>query len=150
MENQHKNTATLIHLSSLVQYCIPLSNFILPIVIWSINKHKSAYVDAQGKQVINFQLSVFLYTFILALIAIPIFLITFLSNATGSASFNCDNFEIHNFDFNNHSGMIMTGIFTLMLFGFMKIAEFFLIIYAALKTSNGDDFKYPATIQFIK
>ncbi len=32
----------------------------------------------------------------------------------------------------------------------MKAAEFFLIIYATIRTANGEFFKYPITINFIK
>jgi uncharacterized Tic20 family protein len=30
------------------------------------------------------------------------------------------------------------------------VAEFFLIIYASIKASNGEKYKYPLTIPFIK
>ena len=55
----NKNTATLIHLSALSQYIFPFGNFIFPILIWSAVKDKSEYLNEQGKQVINFQLSLF-------------------------------------------------------------------------------------------
>ncbi len=93
METNIKNTATLIHLSSLSQYFIPFGNFILPLIIWSTNKDKSEYVDTQGKQVINFQLSLFLYAVVLSLIAIPILFVTVLKNVPFSDIIN-DNDEV--------------------------------------------------------
>ena len=71
--SNEKNTATFIHLSSLLQYIIPFGNYIFPIVIWSAKKEESEFVDYNGKQVLNFQLSIFTYTIITCLIAIPIF-----------------------------------------------------------------------------
>jgi uncharacterized Tic20 family protein len=58
------NTAALLHLSSLTQYFIPFGNYIFPILIWSAKKKESAFIDASGKSVLNFQLSMFLYTLI--------------------------------------------------------------------------------------
>jgi uncharacterized Tic20 family protein len=151
METNSKNsTAALINLSTLTQYFIPFGNFLFPIIIWSTTRDKSEYVNEQGKQTINFQLSLFLYTFVLALIAIPIALVTFFNNVSFNAIINNDDLFFENFDFSNLTGVITIAISAIALFIFMKIAEFFLIIYASVKTSNGDNFKYPLTIPFIK
>jgi uncharacterized Tic20 family protein len=151
METNSKNsTAALINLSTLTQYFIPFGNFLFPIIIWSTTRDKSEYVNEQGKQTINFQLSLFLYTFVLALIAIPIVLVNFFNNVSFNAIINNDNLFLENFDFSNMTGVITIAISAIALFIFMKIAEFFLIIYASVKTSNGDNFKYPLTIPFIK
>ena len=151
METNSKNsTAALINLSTLTQYFIPFGNFLFPIIIWSTTRDKSDYVNEQGKQTINFQLSLFLYTFVLALIAIPIVVISFFNNVSFNAIINNDDLFFENFDFSNMTGVITIAISAIALFIFMKIAEFFLIIYASVKTSNGDNFKYPFTIAFIK
>ena len=151
METNSKNsTAALINLSTLSQYFIPFGNFIFPIIIWSTTRDKSEYVNEQGKQTINFQLSLFLYSFVLALIAIPIVLITFFNNVSFNAIINNDDLFFDNMDFSHMTGVITIAISVIALFIFMKIAEFFLIIYASVKTSNGDNFKYPFTIAFIK
>ena len=148
--NSKNNTAALINLSTLTQYFIPFGNFIFPIVIWTTARDKSDYVNEQGKQTINFQLSLFLYTLILALIAIPIVVISFFNNVSFNAIINNDDIFFDNFDFSNMTGVLTIAISAICLFIFMKIAEFFLIIYASVKTSNGDNFKYPFTITFIK
>jgi uncharacterized protein len=151
METNSKNsTAALINLSTLTQYFIPFGNFIFPIVIWSTTKDKSEYVDQQGKETINFQLSLFLYSFILALIAIPILVVTIFNNTSFYAVINEEDLFLENFDFSNMTGALTIAISAIFLFIFMKVAEFFLTIYASVKTSNGDDFKYPFTIPFIK
>jgi len=148
--NSNKNTATLIHLSTLTQYFIPFGNYIFPIVIWSTTRDKSNYVNAQGKQAINFQLSLFLYTLALAAIAIPVFVVTVLQNTSFDAVIDSDDFLIKNLNMGNVSGLVTIGIMAAIIFVFMKIAEFFLIIYASVKTSNGETFKYPLTIPFLK
>jgi len=148
--NSNKNTATLIHLSTLTQYFIPFGNYIFPIIIWSTQREKSEYVNAQGKQTINFQLSLFVYTLILALIAIPIFCVTVLRSMSFDTFIDGGDFMIRNLNLQHVSGMVTLLVMAVLVFVAMKVAEFFLIIYAAVKTSNGEDFKYPLTIPFIK
>ncbi|MBF4492764.1 DUF4870 domain-containing protein [Flavobacterium sp. JLP] len=145
-----KNTATFTHLSTLTQYIIPFGNYIFPILIWTSYKDKSEFVNHHGKQTLNFQLSLLLYTLVLALIAIPIFLTVFLQNIPMEAVFNDENFVIRNFDFQGNIGLISIGLTAVLLFGLLKFVEFFLVIYASIKASNGELYKYPLTIPFIK
>jgi len=151
MENTtEKNTATFTHLSTLTQYFIPFGNYIFPILIWTSQKDKSEFVNHHGKQTLNFQLSLLLYTLILALIAIPIFITVFLQNLPMEAVFNDEDFIIRNFNFEGNIGLLSVGATAVLLFGVLKVVEFFLVIYASIKTSNGELYKYPLTIPFIK
>lgn len=144
------HTAAFINLSTLTQYFIPFGNFIFPVVIWSAHKDKSDYVEQQAKQTINFQLSLFMYSCILALVAIPTFLVTILKNTHLNARLEGGDFTLTDFNFSDVQGWLTVGIMSVLLFMLLKVAEFFLIIYASVKTANGDDFKYPITIQFLK
>jgi len=145
-----KNLAAFTHLSTLSQYCIPFGNYIFPILIWSSKKDKSEFIDHHGKQALNFQLSMFLYTLTLGLIALPIILATIFSKVPLNAIINDDDFIINNFSVENISGIIIVAIVAVLAFIGLKVAEFFLIIYASLKASNGERYKYPLTIPFIK
>ncbi len=140
------NTAALIHLSALTQYIIPFGNFIFPLIIWSASKERSEYVDRQGKEAVNFQLSIFVYTMVLALIAIPIFIGVCINNS----ELNNYHYELNEFDFHNVTGLIAVAVSAAALFFVLLAAQFFLVIYATVKTSSGDEFRYPATIRFIK
>jgi len=65
------------HLFALGGFIIPLGNIIGPLVAWLIKKDEYPFVDDQGKESLNFQISILLYLIIsgiLALIAIGIFL----------------------------------------------------------------------------
>ena len=148
--NSNHTTAAFINLSSLSQYFIPLGNFIFPIIIWSTKKESSEYVNQQGKETINFQLSLFLYTLLLALIAVPIFLVTLFKTINFEIVMENEDLFFENLKFENLSGLIIIGIVAVVILGFMKVAEFFLIIYASVQTSKGENFKYPLTIPFIK
>lgn len=146
----NKNLATITHLSSLSQYCIPFGNYIFPIVIWSSNKDKSEFIDFNGKQVINFQMSMFLYSLVLAMIAIPIILITIFSNVPIDTIIDDRVFIRDHLSFENITGSAIAAIVAIILFVSLKVAEFFLIIYASVKASTGEKFQYPLTISFIK
>ena len=148
--NNQKNLATFTHLSTLSQYCIPFGNYIFPILIWSTNKDKSEFIDHHGKQAINFQLSMLLYSLVLAIIAIPIFIVTVFSNIPLNTIINDEDFMVNHFSIENLTGIVIVAIIAILLFVSLKVAEFFLIIYASVKASNGEQYKYPLTIPFIK
>jgi len=146
----NKNLATFTHLSALSQYCIPFGNYIFPILIWSSNKAKSEFIDFNGKQILNFQLSMFLYSLVLAMIAIPILLLTIFSTIPSEVIFNENVVMENHFSTENITGIVIVAIVAILLFVVLKVAEFFLIIYASVKASNGEKFEYPLTISFIK
>ncbi len=145
-----KNLATFIHLSVLSQYFIPFGGFIFPILIWTSKKDQSEFIDYNGKQVINFQLSFFLYTLILALIAVPIFIATVLNTVPFETLINEYNFRHYQFNIDNSSNILTVAIVAIVLLAGLKIAEFLLIIHASIKTSNGEKYQYPLSIPFLK
>lgn len=145
-----KNTAAFTHLSTLTQYFIPFGNYIFPIFIWSTKKDKSEFVDYNGKQVLNFQLSLLLYSILLALFSIPIFITTIFNSMSFNELINNHESFLNHINTENNITLITLGILAVLLFIILKILEFFLIIYATVKTSNGELFKYPLTISFIK
>jgi uncharacterized Tic20 family protein len=145
-----RNTATLTHLSALSQFFIPFGNFIFPILIWSTKKDKSEFVNHHGKQELNFQLSLLMYTLILWAIAIPIFIFTFLQNMSFTTFINENDLSFTDLNLGDNIGIITFGIIALLLYGLLRVAELFLIIYASIKASNGEKYNYPLTIRFIK
>lgn len=48
------------HLSSLVGYVIPFGNLVGPLIVWQIKKDESAFIADQGKEALNFQITVML------------------------------------------------------------------------------------------
>lgn len=61
--------AMLCHLSALVGFVIPFGNIIAPLIIWVIKKDEYPLVADQGKEAVNFQISMTIY-FIAAVILI--------------------------------------------------------------------------------
>lgn len=150
LTNTEKNWATLTHIGAFGQYLFPLGNFIIPIIIWSSKKNESEFIDNNGKQCINFQLSVFLYSLILGAIFVPAFFITILSHITFNELIHDRHFIIQDLNFSENVGLITTGAIAIFFLVCLKIAEFFLIIQAAVKTANGERYSYPLTLKFMK
>jgi uncharacterized Tic20 family protein len=79
----HTSTAMFCHLSALSVWCgLPLGNIILPLVIWSLKRTESEFIDTAGKESLNFQLSMTIYSifaFLLVFVLIGIPLLVFLS-----------------------------------------------------------------------
>jgi uncharacterized Tic20 family protein len=146
----NKNLATLTHLSVLSQYFIPFGNYIFPILIWNSNKCKSEFINYTSKQVLNFQLSVFLYSMVLALICIPILLLSIFNMISLDVIFNEEIITLNHFNAGNITGIVIVAVIALLLIVAIKVIEFLLIIYASVKASNGEKFEYPLTIPFIK
>jgi uncharacterized Tic20 family protein len=105
--------AMFCHLAGLAGYIMPVAgNIIGPLILWQIKKDEYPFVDEQGKEAVNFQISMSLY----ALISIPLF-------------------------------FVCIGPFLLAAVG---IVDLVLLIIATIKANNGEHYRYPLTIRFIK
>ena len=147
LDNHQKNIATFIHLSTFCRFFIPFGNFLGPIVLWVANKDKSEFIDANGKAIINFQISILLYVVIIGIVTIPFFVFKLL-NGLDFIDFNgFTNFSI---DIGKPSSLLYIGgtLGVLAIMGF--IIELVLIIIASLKARDGEVYRYPLTINFLK
>ena len=68
---EERQWALFAHLSALIGYIIPFGSIIGPLVIWQIKKNEMPFVDDQGKEALNFQITIA----ILAIISILLILI---------------------------------------------------------------------------
>ncbi len=50
--------AMLVHLSALTGFFIPFGNLVGPLVVWQLKKADMPFVDEQGKEALNFQITV--------------------------------------------------------------------------------------------
>ncbi|QDO94329.1 DUF4870 domain-containing protein [Formosa sediminum] len=145
--NHQNNIATCIHLSTFSRFFFPFGNFIAPIVLWITNRDKSDFIDRHGKQAINFQLSILLYTIVLGMISIPFFIFNFINDIN---VINLNLFESIHINIGKPSPLLYLGgaLGGLAIIGFL--IELALIIRASLKAKEGEDYQYPFTIHFIK
>ncbi len=77
-ETQERTWGLIVHLSALAGFVVPFGHIIGPLVIWLIKKDESPFVDDQGKESINFQISMTLYAIVaavLVLVVVGIFLL---------------------------------------------------------------------------
>ena len=151
LTTHHKNIASLIHISALSKFIFPLGNFIMPLIFWTMNKEKSEFIDKHGKQAINFQLSIFLYTVIIGAITIPFFLFGVIDQAIFPDVWNGFHydFDMEVSDAYGIQMVILLSIVILLAFAAM-IFEIVFIILATTKANQGEAYKYPVTINFLK
>ncbi|GIX35635.1 MAG: hypothetical protein KatS3mg126_1414 [Lysobacteraceae bacterium] len=50
--------ALFAHLSALAGFLIPFGNILGPLIVWQIKKNEMPFVDDQGKEALNFQITV--------------------------------------------------------------------------------------------
>ncbi len=119
-----RNWAMGCHLAALVVYLgIPFGNILGPLVIWLLKKEQFLLVDEHGKESLNFQISVIIYS----LAAGVLLIISAVSVILAPVA-------------------IVLGVFLVFLF----LADLVLVILAAVKVSNGEPFRYPFTLRLIQ
>jgi len=65
--------AMICHLSALAGLVVPVVGCIIgPLIVWQIKKEEFPFVDEQGKEAVNFQISMSLYLLISAILWIPL------------------------------------------------------------------------------
>ncbi len=70
-EKQARNWGMFCHLAGLICWLgVPFGNIIGPLVIWLLKKDEFAIVEEQGKEALNFQISITLYLIAAAFLAI--------------------------------------------------------------------------------
>lgn len=111
-EKDERLWAVIAHISGFSGFLVPFANIVAPLIIWSVKKHDSAFVDDHAKEALNFQISITIYT--IASIILMLLLIGFL------------------------------------LIVALLILEIIVIIMAVVSTNNGEKFRYPLTIRFVK
>lgn len=150
-KQQTRIWAMFCHLSALLAWIIlfllvflgiplylPL-NILLPLIIWRFNKAKSPWVDFQGKESLNFQISLTLYILMVIIVSLLLLLticaIAITTNSTGKEVTTVLN------------TLLMVW---LVLTSVMIILQSFLVNLAAFKAYKGEHYRYPWTIRFLR
>lgn len=121
---------------------LPFTYILGPLVIWRLKKNQHPFIDAQAKESLNFQISLFLYTLALALIYIlGGFLIAILPIL---ASPDAERMKAI-IDVLQMALTPMTVIIPLS-----GIVDAALVITAALKIRKGENYRYPNIFRFVK
>ncbi|HSQ77993.1 MAG TPA: DUF4870 domain-containing protein [Nitrospirota bacterium] len=75
---EERTYAMFCHLGALSGFVVPFGNIIVPLVLWLIKKDSSPFIDMNGRESLNFQISMLIYSLIsavLILIVVGIFLL---------------------------------------------------------------------------
>ena len=109
-----RNWGMLCHLSALAGYIIPIPfmNVIGPLIVYSVKKAEYDFVEDQGKESMNFQI-----TMSIALVISGILV------------------------------LLLIGIFLLILVGLVSLI---FTVIGSVKAAQGEFYRYPFTIRFIK
>jgi uncharacterized Tic20 family protein len=143
MKKNNQNTnAFLIHISAFAGFVFPFGQIITPLIAWQTLKDRSPFLDEQGKEAINFNLSYTLYAFILSIAFIPLFFRSFFSSFN-----NFNNFQL-NLDLSTSNLFNIMGLGSIL--GILYLVGISLILIAAFKAKEGENYTYPFTIKFIK
>lgn len=142
-ENNENTNAFLIHISAFAGLIFPFGNIITPLIAWQTLKDRSSFLNEHGKEAINFNISYTLYTFILTIFVGSFFVGNFFRNFNNFNRFN-------NLDFNFNSNAVFSFIGLGSLAGIVYLVGIALVIIASIKAKEGESYKYPFTIKFIK
>lgn len=113
MQSEARTWAMLTHLIALCGFIgVPFGHLIGPLIIWLVKKDQFPLVDDQGKESLNFQLSMTIYGIV-----------------AGILSF------------------VVIGIPLLIA---LVLADIVLVIIASVAANQGQLYRYPLTIRFLK
>ena len=121
----------------------------MPLIFWTINKDKSDFIDAHGKQAINFQLSILIYTIIIGCLTIPLFLFGILNSVSFPEFWHSYDFDFHLTHRDNYKFIIISILAGLLVMAAF-VLELIFIIIATSKANKGEPYNYPITINFLK
>jgi uncharacterized Tic20 family protein len=116
-----KQWAMFAHLSALVAIWLGGMGFLGPLIIWVIQKDKMKFVDDQGKEALNFQLTVLGAGIVLGVIGAPLVLLTL------------------------GIGLLLV----IPLAAGLVIYGMVMPIIAGMKANTGEAYRYPYTIRVI-
>jgi uncharacterized protein len=111
-QSDERMWAMLTHLSALPGSFVLIGAILAPLVIWQLQKERSAFVDYHGKEAVNFQITMAL--------AAGVSFVLFL---------------------------LLVGLVLIWIVGAVWLV---FTIIAAIKANNGEYYRYPLTIRFIK
>jgi uncharacterized Tic20 family protein len=155
LSKHERNLSAAIHVSTLSRFFIPFGNFLFPLVIWLANRQQHPFVDYNGRQALNFQISFFLYSAVLGVFSVPFF-IGLLPDIFNGGLLDIDHFhgfrgmDMHWGNFFRHGFLFWPlGIAGLIHVG-LYVTNIVYTILATIRTNEGQYFRYPLTIKFIR
>ncbi len=128
-QHDERAWAMLCHLAVFSSVIIPFGHIFGPLIVWMVKKEQYPLVEDQGRESLNFQISMTIYTVIILIV----FIAALLSFIAGDYD---ARFPV--------SLILAIGAFILL-----GIVNLVLIIIAAVRAYKGEKYRYPLLIHFI-
>ena len=140
---QDRQTAFWVHLSALAGIILPFGNIIGPLVVWQMHKNDHEFIDKNGKEAINFQITVM----IASLLSLVFFFVGFFLLIQGAIAIEsgADSAGAGAF-----AGGILLFFLPFFLLILVSIISLIFTIIAATTAQKGEVYSYPWTIKFLK
>ncbi len=123
---EDRTMGMLCHLLALGGFVFPFGNILGPLIIWLVKKDENAFVADQGKEALNFQITVVLAF----LAAVVLFIVGIILT------------------------VVVIGVVIMPLAGLLMtaigIANLVFIIIATIKANDGVYYRYPFALRLIK
>jgi uncharacterized Tic20 family protein len=128
--HQEHTWALACHLAGmLANFIFPFGGLIATLLIWLLKAEAAPFVRYHAKEALNFQINVLVY----ALCAIGVGLVLFLLTI-----------------FNGFPSAVIILLFALGIFAFFVGLEIILPIIAGIKAYQGEYYRYPFTLAFLR
>ncbi|TDW96500.1 DUF4870 domain-containing protein [Dinghuibacter silviterrae] len=130
----------LCHLSALLMLFYTWGAVLGPLIIWLIKRGESPEVDEQGKESLNFQITIYIISLALSIVlGLAFFGSWGLSGLFGSP------FDLFS------APHVLTGVFGLAgILGLVRLVDIILVIVASIRTNNGVPYRYPFNFRLIR
>ncbi|MCZ7558375.1 MAG: DUF4870 domain-containing protein [Bacteroidia bacterium] len=128
-----KTWGMLCHLAVFAGFLVPFGNIFGPLTVWLMKRDSIPEVMEHGKESLNFQISITLYSIVGVVVVIAALLGSAAQSVTGDP-----DVEV----------LLFTGAWIL---GFLLIAvlELIFVIVATVRASRRESYRYPLSIRFI-
>lgn len=134
-QKEERSWGTFVHLGGLIGMAIlpTVGNIIGVLVLWLIKRNESGFVDNQGKEAINFQITLSIAAVIINLI-----------NNIATGFWSLTNFWRH-----TRGDFYFSWGWTNLL-GVIWLLNIIFSIIAAVKANNGITYRYPLSLRLVK
>ncbi|NDJ22168.1 DUF4870 domain-containing protein [Nostoc sp. B(2019)] len=150
-KQQMRIWAMLCHISALLAWLllfflvfigIPLYlplNLLAPLLIWRFKKVQYPWIDLQGKESLNFQISLTFYTLIVIILSLILVVTSCGIAVTSNSTVN----EVKT----TLDGLLIMFMSLILL---VMLLQSFLVTFAAIKAYKGEHYRYPLTMRVLR
>lgn len=143
-QRQINQTAMLCHLAAFAGLILPFFSLIGPLAVWLMKRGEDPFIDANGREAVNFHLSLYAY----GILGSGAMLLLGLASVGGLATM-AQHDQAGAAAFGAMAGMF-GGIGLLVVLGLVLLLMGMIFpIIAALKADKGEMYRYPLTIRVL-